>query len=188
MTKWTRILMLGLLLGCLGGVATAAEEQAAGVDIQETVTATAKVKAVDKETRKVTLAGEEGGDMVVTAGPEVKNFDQIKVGDEVVAVYTKSLVLSLADADEPPAAGGAAAVGTAPMGAKPAVAGAAKVSLTAEVVKIDKAKRLVTLKGPKGNEVTVEVDPSVKKFDELKVGDDINATYTEAMAIEVRKP
>ena len=48
--------------------------------------------------------------------------------------------------------------------------------------------RVVTLKGPKGNVVDVAVDPSDKRFDTLKVGDQVKATYYESLAMRVRKP
>ena len=52
-----------------------------------TIEITATVQAVDKATRAVTLKGPEGNVRTITAGPEVKNFDQIKVGDQVAVRY-----------------------------------------------------------------------------------------------------
>ncbi|HYB53214.1 MAG TPA: hypothetical protein VEG84_05055, partial [Thermoanaerobaculia bacterium] len=54
-------------------------------------------------------------------------------------------------------------------------------SITATVVAIDAAKREVSLKGPKGNVVVVEVPESVKRFSEIKVGDELNVKYTESL-------
>jgi hypothetical protein len=62
------------------------------------------------------------------------------------------------------------------------------VTAKATVEAIDKTNRIVTLKGPKGNLVMVKADPSVKRFDELNVGDVVTATYTESIAVKVRKP
>jgi hypothetical protein len=62
------------------------------------------------------------------------------------------------------------------------------VTLTATIEAIDKSNRLVTLKGEKGNVVTVHADETVKRFDELKVGDKVTATYYESLAVNVRKP
>ncbi len=50
---------------------------------------------------------------------------------------------------------------------------------------INKAKRTVTLKGADGHEETVSVDPSIKEFDNLRVGDMVHVRYTEAIAISV---
>jgi hypothetical protein len=62
------------------------------------------------------------------------------------------------------------------------------VTVEATIEAIDKANRIVTLKGPKGNLVNVKADERVKRFDELKVGDVISATYSESIAVHVRKP
>jgi Cu/Ag efflux protein CusF len=62
------------------------------------------------------------------------------------------------------------------------------VTLKATIEAIDKATRMVTLKGPKGNSVAVYADERVKRFDELKVGDEVTATYSESVALSVRKP
>ena len=60
-------------------------------------------------------------------------------------------------------------------------------SITATVEGIDTAKRQLTLKGPKGNLVVVDVSEQVKRFDEIKVGDIVSAQYTEALVFQVKK-
>ena len=62
------------------------------------------------------------------------------------------------------------------------------VSVTANVQAIDLDKREVTLKGPLGNVVTFTVDKRVKRLNEVKVGDDVEADYYVAFAAEVRPP
>ena len=61
------------------------------------------------------------------------------------------------------------------------------VKLTATITAIDKATRDVTLKGPQGNEVTVTVGPDVKNFASMKVGDQVDAHYVEAVTLELKK-
>ena len=63
----------------------------------------------------------------------------------------------------------------------------AAASITATVVKIDSAKRIISLKGPDGDIVDVSVSPAVKRFAEIKVGDKLNVTYREALVISVAK-
>jgi Cu/Ag efflux protein CusF len=61
------------------------------------------------------------------------------------------------------------------------------VTVQATIEAIDKTAKTVTLKGPKGN--LVDVDASgVARFDQLKVGDVVTATYSESLAVHVRKP
>ena len=62
------------------------------------------------------------------------------------------------------------------------------VTLSATIEAIDKGSRMITLKGPQGNLATVYADSSVKRFDELKVGDTVKATYYESIAVNVRQP
>jgi len=73
-------------------------------------------------------------------------------------------------------------------GSAPGKAGVAQtVTLTATITAIYKATREVTLKGPEGNEVTVAVGPDVKNFSSLKIGDRVDAQYTEAVTLELKK-
>ena len=62
------------------------------------------------------------------------------------------------------------------------------VTLTATVEAIDLSKRLVTLKGPKGNVVTLTVDERVKNLPQVQVGDQVKVKYYEAIAFRVLKP
>jgi hypothetical protein len=62
------------------------------------------------------------------------------------------------------------------------------VTVRATIVAIDKDNRIVTLKGPKGNLVELKADESVRRFNELKVGDIISATYSESIAVQLRRP
>ena len=80
---------------------------------------TATVKAIDAEDRKVTLVGADGKDAVVKCGPEVVNFPQIHVGDQVKATVTEQLVVFMAKDAPPQTDGAAAGVALAPVGAKP---------------------------------------------------------------------
>ena len=61
------------------------------------------------------------------------------------------------------------------------------VSITATVEAIDSAKRELTLRGPKGNLVVMECPDSVKRFNEIKVGDQITVRYMEALVLELHK-
>ncbi len=58
-------------------------------------------------------------------------------------------------------------------------------SITATVVSVDKQERFVTLKGPKGKEVTIQAGPEVQNFDQLKAGDQVTAHYQSAVAVQI---
>jgi hypothetical protein len=62
------------------------------------------------------------------------------------------------------------------------------VTVTATIEAIDKATRVVTLKGPKGNSMDVKTSDQMEGFGRLKVGDQVSATYFEAVVLEMGKP
>jgi hypothetical protein len=145
----------------------------------------AQVVGIDKATRTLTLKGPKGNVVDVVAGPEVKNFDQIKPGDVVVARYAEAFAFELrktrTDATGPVVTEGAA---KAKAGEKPAVAGARQVTVIAEVTDVDPKKSTITLKGPKGNEMTLPVK-NPDQFKVVKKGDQVEVSYTEALALSV---
>jgi hypothetical protein len=72
--------------------------------------------------------------------------------------------------------------------AKPGVVDAARESIVATVEDIDHENRTITLKGPAGNKVTMEVGPQVTRFKEIEKGDRIKVDYLESVAIAVVPP
>jgi hypothetical protein len=146
---------------------------------------TATVVGIDAATRTVTLKGPKGKVVDVAAGPDVKNFDQIKVGDLVVAEYAQALTLELrkgGDGIREKSVKDGAAV--APAGARPAGIVGRQVTVLADVIAVDRVNSVVTLRGPKGNSVDLAVaDPGQLAL--VKKGDQVEATYTEAVALSV---
>lgn len=63
-----------------------------------------------------------------------------------------------------------------------------QMTATVTIKAIDSATRSVTLRSEKGDEDTFTVGPDVTRFDQLKVGDTIRATYYESLVFQVRKP
>ena len=86
-----------------------------GVELSGTVVMTAKVQAMNERERLVVLADADGNVQVVEAGHEVKNFDQIAIGDMVTAEFYKPIALQIAE----PIDTKCIVVMTAPKGAKP---------------------------------------------------------------------
>jgi hypothetical protein len=58
----------------------------------------------------------------------------------------------------------------------------------ATVTQLDLATRLMTLRGPAGNEFTFEVDQAVRNLPQVKVGDDVVVRYFETIGAAMRKP
>lgn len=166
-----------------GGTVVASEPGKAA--IVRAAEISAQVVAIDKATRTVTLKGPQGNSVDIVAGDEVKNFDQIKLGDFVVARYAQALTLELkktkVKAGEPTVTEGAA---RAKSGERPAVAGAREITAIADVIAVDAKKKTITLKGPRGNVVTLDVQ-NPDQFKVVKKGDQVQVTYTEALALSV---
>jgi hypothetical protein len=190
--------LLVALAAIAGGQRTATAQSAAapaapakagpGVVVAETTSIKAKVDAVDVDKRLVTVTGPRGKTVTLKVGPEVKNLDQVKPGDQLVVRYFESVALFLRKGGTPPAATEAAAVQVASKGKKPAAVAVDTVEFRGTVEAIDYAKRRVSVKGPEGKTRTVKVDPSVKRLNEVKKGDQVVLRYTEAIAFSVRRP
>jgi Cu/Ag efflux protein CusF len=146
---------------------------------------TATVTAVDVATRKVTLKGKKGKEETITVSPDVKNLDQVKVGDLVVVTFSQGVVLSMAAPGAKPVAPTATATGaTAAPGEKPAADVKATIKGTVTVAAIDMKTRIVTLVGPEGRKFKVAAGKEIP-LEKVKVGDKVDAEYTEAVAIAV---
>jgi hypothetical protein len=153
-------------------------------EVARAVRVSATVSAVDKATRTVTLKGADAKEFPVLAGPEVRNFDQIKVGDEVVVGYLQALALELKKGGGAPvAAVESADAARAGSGAQPGGVVARKVTVMADVTAVDAKTQTVTLRGPQRT-VDLKV-PDPKQFKMIAVGDQVQATYTEAVAVSL---
>lgn len=153
-----------------------------------TVRITAAVTAVDVGKRLVTLKDSDGAERTIEVGPEVRNLAQVKRGDEVIVTYHESVVFQLHKPGEAkPGVGFASGGERAQPGEKPGAVGAEAVTITATVEGVDKTKPSITLKKPDGEVVTLPVRDA-SKLDPVKVGDLLEITYTQALAIAVEKP
>lgn len=146
----------------------------------------AKVEAIDLAKREVTLRREDGTTEALLVSEEVKNLPQVKVGDTVSMKYYESLTLELNKAADATAQlAETASEQRAELGQLPGGVKTHEVAVVAKVTKIDPKESVVTLTGPRGNSVELEVAPEV--LAKVKVGDHVNAVYTEAVAIAVTR-
>ena len=153
----------------------------------ELVVVTAIVKAIDTKNRVVTLKTPDGKVANVVCGPEVRNFAQIRVGDEVKTAFMETVELFVTGKGEP-LAERTTDVARAPLGSRPGFAAIDQVEVRASVVSIDYQTREVALKGPEGKVVKVKAGPEVKRLNEVKKGDSVVARLTRAISIVVSKP
>lgn len=152
--------------------------------VTRTIQVSAQVVGIDRRTRTVTLKGPEGKVADIVAGPEVRNFDQIRTGDMVVVRYVQALSLELRKTTGSRDLTVAAAGARAAPGERPGAAVAGQVTAVADVVAVDATNMVITLRGPRGNIVDLHVK-NPDHFKVVKVGDQVDVTYTEAMALSV---
>jgi hypothetical protein len=164
--------------------------QPAPVSTEKVHTLSATVAKVDAKKRLIELKkGEDTQTIEVPA--EVRNFDKIKVGDEVVVTYYEGLAAEFKKKGESKTIGVLdASTGTARMpegSAKPGAAVGNRVQTTVTIESVDTKTHTVSFIGPSGLLRTVDVvDPKAQKFiAELKKGDEVELTYVEALAVTV---
>jgi hypothetical protein len=150
---------------------------------------TASVEAIDPAKREVTLKGPLGNTVTFTVDKRVKRLNEIKVGDLVTADYYVSVAAELrkptAEEEKEPIQLIEAGA-KAPAEASPAIAGARRFKVVTTVEGLDRPTKTVTVKGPMGHYHTARVDdPS--RLTELRIGDKIVLTFTEAMAVSLEK-
>jgi hypothetical protein len=132
----------------------------------------------------VTLKGPNGHIVPLTVGPEVRNLGQVKVGDKVRVRYAEALSLTLKkEGKELPSAKGKSETMRAPVGATPAGAVGEQITVVADVIAVDTKTHQVTLKGPNRTVDMYVEDPEQLKL--IKVGDQVEAVYTQAVAVAV---
>ena len=178
-------------LGALAAfVFAGAFAQPAPVQTEKVQTISATVARIDAKQRLVELKkGDEVRTIQVPA--EVRNFDKIKVGDEVAVTYYEGLAAEFKKKGTGTPIGTVdATTGTARMpegSGRPGAAVGNRVKTTVVIESVDKATHSVTFTGPAGMTRTVDVvDPKAQKFiSELKKGDEVELTYVEALAVTV---
>lgn len=161
-----------------------------GVIKEGMVSATATVKKVDQKSRTVTLTMPDGSTKTIKAGPEVRNLPQVKAGDLVTVTYIGSLaykVMRPGSGATPGVTVDEDAVRAEP-GERPGAAGARIVTVTTTIKAIDKKAGTVTLAGLEGGEDVVITPRVPGNIDRVKVGDTVQITMSEAVAIEVTAP
>jgi Cu/Ag efflux protein CusF len=190
MKKFAYLGLVSLIILSLVTFAAAKEKEMAkpGGMAVDAISITATVVKVDQAKRMITIKGPAGNMMDVVLGQEVKNFDEIKENDQIKARYVESIAVFVEKSDAKPAASETTTVELAPIGYKPGAVVVDTVEATAQVLSANYAKRTLKLKLPNGGAKTVKVGKQVKKFKQIKKGDEVVVRYTQAVALTVEKP
>lgn len=176
---------LGLLVACQS-------KPPEPVNIENTQEISATVEAIDINKRLLSLSDPATGEKVtVEVSPEVRNLAQVKPGDKVVARYYESLAAELVARGDKAGTTQApvkdAVVGRSAPGAKPGVVIGTENRQTVRISKVDKKNNVVSFYGSDGlaRSVPIKTPQGQEFIGKLKEGDEVEVTYTEAVAVTV---
>lgn len=147
------------------------------------ITQTVTIQAIDQTSRLITVKTAKGTEVTMYAGPEVKRFSELKVGETVQLTYYESTVYQLSKPGTP-LSGSEAAATTGASATLPGGTVARQTKATVEVTAVDMAAPSITVRTADGRTVTRKVENKAN-IQNLKPGDRIDITYTEAMLVNV---
>jgi hypothetical protein len=174
------MLMAVLAAGC------AATQKPPSGRVEDAIQSRATVTEVNLPERLVTLQDDRGREIILEVPDQVKSLDQVKAGDEVIVSYTTAVAWQVRSAgDAAPGVSEQTAFNTEKAGEKPAGTLGHSVTLTTTITAVDLSHDTVTLTGPEGRSRTIKVrEPADLR--KVQVGDLVDITYSEAVAIAVR--
>ena len=147
-----------------------------------------EVVKVDKKTRTITFKNKEGESKFV-AGPDIKNFDQIKKGDRVNVNYELAVAIELikTKSDGVRTKVETNTVTKSKANEKPSETITNQTTIIADIVEVNREKKLVSVKGPSGKITTVTVKNPALLAD-VNVGEQVKVIYFDAMAASITTP
>ena len=146
------------------------------------------VTKIDKKTRTIFFKNNEGESKFI-AGPEIKSFDQIKVGDRLNVTYELAVAIELIKTKSDGIRSKvetSSEVASKP-GEKPTRTITNTTTIIADIVAVDRAKKLVSVKGPSGK-VTVVTVKNPQLLADVNVGEQVRVIYFDAMAASITPP
>ncbi len=152
------------------------------------VEGTLTIEAVDPAHRLITLKGPAGNTVTVIADARVKNFDQLKQGDQVFVAYYEAAAIDVVPPGQETAQPGVTVERAgAERGAVPAGAVARQSTKTVEILSVDKFKKAISFRDADGRWREMSMNqPALEHYlTDLKAGDKVQVTYTEALAVAV---
>jgi hypothetical protein len=176
-----------IVLSCVLPLAGAAAAQAQTKVLPgEHTTISAVVETIEQSSRTLTLRDAQGDLHTIRVPREVKRFPEIKVGDTVTATYYDNITLRVKQPGEKDVDTLTAGV-TPGGGRRPAGTASAQQTITATIDTIDMNVPSISFKGPRGWSYSTKVQDK-KALSQVKVGDKVDITWTEALLVSVAAP
>jgi hypothetical protein len=173
--------------GASGAIAQQGSGEKPHVVVAETRQVSAVVEDIDYQTRMVTLKRADGKEFTFRVDERARRFGEVKKGDHVRVTYYASASILVRKPEGETGVSQAEKVELAPKGHGPGGVIATTTSAVATVTDIDYKKRIAKVQRPDGEIVTVHATPEMKRFNEVKKGDQVVIEVTEAIAVSVHK-
>ena len=179
-----------LALAAFSAGSANAQRPPAPVGVAEEAVISGKIVDIDPETKAVLVQGPRGNVVELVGGDEVRNFGQIRKGDILTVARGAALVAALEPVDSKATALAETVDRTtrAAEGGKPGIMREITTTVTAQITKIDPAKRQLTFRGPRETLRTVKVQDPAIDLNGIKQGQMAKIVYREVVAITVRAP
>ena len=149
------------------------------------VTIKATIESIDHDARVVTFKHDDGTFEDIYCGPEVRRFEELKVGDKVTFRSTDAVVYQIRKPGQP---GAPSATDTPAIvrnaGAKPGATITSQVTKTVLIKSVDPKMSAVTYESEEGSTRSIRVKDK-KLLKGLAAGDRVIITYTNAVAISI---
>lgn len=180
MSRYSFIALMGL-----GALAVHAQQPLTTERVRHV---TATIEAVNDEGRALVMRGADNSRLLVIAGPEVRNFEQISAGDRVSARYREAIAMELLPRGSAAKPSKSYTAKRAPEGQRPALALSNVISTTVTIESVDTSFQTVTFKRADGIVRTAAVgSPRAKELIRgLRCGDQVLITYSEAVALDLK--
>jgi Copper binding periplasmic protein CusF len=151
------------------------------------VTETFVIDAIDHTNRLLTLRDEKGEYETLFCGPECQRFDALKVGDKVSFRYYESVVYQIRKPGSTPSTPGVGSGIVRNTDGRPGATISQQATAVVTINAIDPAAPSVTITTSDGKKMSFKVEDK-KNLQDVKVGDKVEITYTQALAISVTPP
>ena len=159
-----------------------ARDPGAAFTVTNRASASAVITSINASKRIIKAQTQDGKTKTFTAGPAVKNFDKLKAGDTVTVTYTESMAVYLGQ-DGASSADMASGLKRKSDGT-PGVALFGKAQVTAKVLALDKATRIIKLELPENDVRDFTIRDGVN-LSKVNVGDTVTIAIAKALVIEV---
>ena len=174
-----------ILVSAILALTSACAQDVTTAERSETIKSTGTITEIDKEARRFIVRG-DGKLTTLRATEQVRNFDQLEVGDRINFEFTEKIAVGMADPADSGELAGASYGSVAEPGARPGASAGGVVTFVVDFLGYDAASNIATIKTPDGEIEEVVVQPEMQAFARNRSpGDRIVVAIRAALAVSV---